>query len=64
MANGSSDNLENKVEEANSINPHPVSPQAEHKEEKKPASALESVVSEATHGIGSAFKLGLAGLIP
>src|SRR3989344_2461419 len=44
-------------------NGHPEA-HGEHKEEKKPISTLESVVNETTHGIGNAFKLGMAGLIP
>src|SRR3989344_5867158 len=37
---------------------------AEHKEEKKPISTLESVVNESSHLIGSGLKLALAGTIP
>lgn len=64
MADETPDNLEKKVDEAKLNNLHPTGPQAEHKEEKKPILTLESVVNETTHGIGNAFKLGLAGLIP
>src|SRR3989344_7468328 len=64
MAEETPDNLEHKVEGANANNLHPAGHQAEHKEEKKPASTLESVVNETTHGIGNAFKVGMAGLIP
>jgi len=58
------DNLEKKVEGANSNNLHPAASPSEHKEEKKPASTLESVVNEATHGIGNVLKAGMAGVIP
>ena len=36
----------------------------EHKEEKKPASALESIVNEISHLAGNSVKLGFAGAVP
>lgn len=67
-ANPPEDELAKKAEEAQkkiaAKNAQHPEANAEHKEEKKPASTLESVVNETSKLFGNTVKVGLAGAIP